>query len=91
MGKPKGKRAHRKIDLGEDAYVAKKQEDAAQGGAVDELPDDSLFFVDNDGGLAAGGGLAVMTRKDKARASWPHGPRNDETVCGWRDGCLQRR
>jgi nucleolar protein 53 len=68
MGKPKGKRAHRKIDLGEDAYVAKKQEDAAQGGAVDELPDDSLFFVDNDGGLAAGGGMAVMTRKDKARA-----------------------
>ena len=45
MGKPKGKRAHRKIDVGEDAYIEKKREDAAAGGAVDELPDDSLFFV----------------------------------------------
>ena len=68
MGKPKGKRAHRKIDLGEDAYIAKKQEDAAAGGAVDELPDDSLFFVDNDGGIAAGGGMAFPSRKEKARA-----------------------
>ena len=57
---PKGKRAWRKnIDLGEADYVDKKNEDARMGGAVDELPDDSLFFVDNDGGLAAGGGMAV--------------------------------
>lgn len=69
MGKPKGKRAHRKIDVGEDAYIEKKREDAAAGGAVDELPDDSLFFVDNDGGIAAGGGMAMPTsRKAKARA-----------------------
>ena len=69
MGKPKGKRAWRKnIDLGEADYVDKKNEDARMGGAVDELPDDSLFFVDHDGGLAAGGGMAVMTRKEKARA-----------------------
>lgn len=69
MGKPKGKRAWRKnIDLGEADYIQKKNEDARTGGAVDELPDDSLFFVDNDGGLAAGGGMAVMSRKEKARA-----------------------
>jgi hypothetical protein len=67
MGKVKGKRAWRKgIDLGEDAYVQKKNEDARTGGAVDELPDDALFFVDNDGGLAAGGGMAVLSRKEKA-------------------------
>ena len=69
MGKPKGKRAHRKIDVGEDAYIEKKREDAAAGGAVDELPDESLFFVDNDGGIASGGGMAFPTsRKAKARA-----------------------
>ena len=68
MGKPKGKRAHRKIDVGEDAYIEKKREDAAAGGAVDELPDASLFFVDNDGGIAAGGGMAMPTsRKATAR------------------------
>ena len=69
MGKPKGKRAHRKIDVGEDAYIEKKREDAAAGGAVDELPDDSLFFVDHDGGIASGGGMAFpVGRKAKARA-----------------------
>ena len=69
MGKPKGKRAHRKIDLGEDAYIEKKREEAAAGGAVDELPDDSLFFVDNDGGIGSGGGMAFpVSRKAKAQA-----------------------
>jgi hypothetical protein len=69
MGKPKGKRAWRKnIDLGEERYVEKKNEDVRLGGAVDELPDDSLFFTDKDGGLAAGGGMAIMNRKEKARA-----------------------
>jgi len=74
MGKVKGKRAWRKnIDVGEGEYLAKKLEDARTGGAVDELPDDALFFVDNDGGLAAGGGVAILaaapkSRKEKARA-----------------------
>ena len=74
MGKVKGKRAWRKnIDVGEGEYQDKKLEDARTGGAVDELPDDALFFVDNDGGLAAGGGVAILPaapkgRKEKARA-----------------------
>lgn len=68
MGKTaKGKRAWRKnIQLGEADYVDKKREDARTGGAVDELPDDALFFTDTDGG----GGIAnaaVLTRKEKAR------------------------
>ena len=38
---------------------------------MDELPDDALFFVDSEGGTAAGGGVAVLapqTKKEKARA-----------------------
>ena len=72
MGKPKGKRAWRKnIDLGEADYVDAKNEDArlyGGAGSIDELPDDSLFFVDDEGGAASGGGMVFASRKEKARA-----------------------
>jgi hypothetical protein len=56
MGKAKtsrkGKKAWRKnIDSGEhDALVEKTAKEARIGGPLDQLPDDSLFFVDKEKG-----------------------------------------